>query len=193
MTEKRSGRPARVWVQHELLPFDSHLPMPAQGVGGRQARPAARPGGGGYLNGCTSPEVAKGETGARKKIADFGVSGAGRADQIRESQLLSELDAMGLSSVMLRVATEIGFDNFMLMWEILDRAPEALSDSESAIHMRLPRLNAYRRYQRNRFVEALAAAGWSQPEIKEKVELELGEKLSSRHTRRLMASRRVKV
>lgn len=99
---------------------------------------------------------------------------------------------MGLSSVMLQVAAQIGFDAFMAMWQILDLAPDALTDSESAIHVRLPRLQAYRRYQRNRFVEALAAAGWTQPEIREKVKAELGEELSQRHTRRLMASRRVR-
>lgn len=99
---------------------------------------------------------------------------------------------MGLSTTMLQVAAEIGFDNFMAMWEILDRAPEALTDTESAIHLRLPRLQAYRRYQRNRFVEALAAAGWTQPEIRAKVKAELGEKLSDRHMRRLMQSHRVR-
>jgi hypothetical protein len=58
--------------------------------------------------------------------------------------------------------------------------------------VRLPRLQAYRRYQRNRFVEALATAGWTQPEIREKVKAELGEELSQRHMRRLMQSHRVR-
>jgi hypothetical protein len=143
--------------------------------------------GGGYLDECTGSEL---QPRAPKKFAAIAVSGAGTAEQIREAQLLTELDAMGLSSVMLQVAAQIGFDNFMAMWQVLDNAPEV--EHESAIVIRLPRLQAYRRYQRNRFVEALAAAGWTQPEIREKVKAELGEKLSQRHTRRLMASRRVR-
>lgn len=189
MSKKRSGRPARVWVQHELLPFDALPGLPAQGVGARQAPPSTSRRGGGYLNECTGSELSRR---APKKFAGIPVSGAGTAEQIREAQLLTELDAMGLSSVMLQVAAQIGFDAFMAMWQILDLAPDALTDSESAIHVRLPRLQAYRRYQRNRFVEALAAAGWTQPEIREKVKAELGEELSQRHTRRLMASRRVR-
>lgn len=189
MSQKRSGRPARVWVQHDLLPPDFGLASSAQGVGARQAHPSPSRRGGGYLDECNGSELSPR---AQKKFAGIGVSGAGRPEQIREAQLLTELDAMGLSSVMLLVAAEIGFDNFMAMWQILDRAPEVLTDNESAIMLRLPRLQAYRRYQRNRFVEALAAAGWTQPEIREKVKAELGENLSQRHTRRLMASRRVR-
>jgi len=189
MSQKRSARPARVWVQHELLPLTPATRLPAQGVGARQARPGPGPGWGGYLDERTSPEVAQG---ARKNFAQLALSGAGRPDQLRETQLLFELDAMGLSSTMLLVAAAIGFDNFMAMWQILDSSPDALSDSESAIHVRLPRLQAYRRYQRNRFVEALATAGWTQPEIREKVKAELGEELSQRHMRRLMQSHRVR-
>lgn len=192
MSRKRSARPARMWVQAELLPFDLASPAPAQGVGGRQATPLPSRRGGGYLNGCTASEVGQGPNAPRKKFAKFALSGAGAPDQIREAQLLFELDAMGLSTTMLQVAAEIGFDNFMAMWQILDRAPEALTETESAIHVRLPRLQAYRRYQRNRFVEALAAAGWTQPEIRAKVKAELGEKLSDRHMRRLMQSHRVR-
>ena len=189
MSQRRSARAARVWVQYDLIPFDPLPGLPAQGVGGRHAPPLPSRRGGGYLDECKRSELSPK---ASKKFAGIPVSGAGTPEQIREAQLLSELDAMGLSSVMLQVAAQIGFDNFMAMWQILDGAPEALTDSESAIHLRLPRLQAYRRYQRNRFVEALAAAGWTQPEIRKKVKAELGEDLSQRHTRRLMSSRRVR-
>ncbi|MFN4360484.1 MAG: hypothetical protein ACK4F4_07150 [Hylemonella sp.] len=187
--ELRSGRPARVWVQFELLPFDEGMGMPGQGVGARQAQAGPLPGGGGYLDESGGPEL---QEGPRKKFAGIAVSGAGTPEQIREAQLLRELDDMGLSNVLLQVAHAIGFDNFMRMWQLLDMLPEALTDSESAILLRMPRHRAYRRYQRNRFVEALAAAGWSQPDILAKVKTELGENLSKRHTRRLMSSRRVR-
>jgi len=110
----------------------------------------------------------------------------------REAALLEELDAMGLSRVMLQVAHAIGFDNFMAMWRILDGAYETLTDNESGIAVRLPRLAAYKRYQRNRFIEAMAAMGKTQPEISRSVHRELGEKVSDRHIWRLMAGSRVK-
>ncbi len=106
--------------------------------------------------------------------------------------MVAELEAMGLSAVLLQVAVAIGFDAFMAMWRVLDRADELMTDNGSGIQLRMPRLSAYRRFQRNRFVEVLADAGWSQPEIRAHIERQLGEKLSNRHTRRLMAARRVK-
>jgi hypothetical protein len=110
----------------------------------------------------------------------------------REASLLDELDAMGLSSVMLNVARTIGFDNFMAMWRILDGAHEAISENDSGIYIRLQRLSAYRRYQRNRFIEAMAGMGMSHPEISWSVKRDLGEEVSDRHIWRLMAGGRVK-
>jgi hypothetical protein len=109
----------------------------------------------------------------------------------REAALLSELDAMGLSRVMLQVAQTIGFDNFMAMWQILDGSHEAIADNDSGIYIRLQRMSAYKRYQRNRFIEAMAAMGMSQPEISRSVKRDLGEKVSDRHIWRLMAGGRV--
>jgi hypothetical protein len=99
---------------------------------------------------------------------------------------------MGLSRVLLRIAHAVGFDNFMLMWRILDAAPDTYTDNESGISLRIPRLAAYKRYQRNRFIEALAAVGMSHAEIQHAVWRELGEKVSDRHTHRLMAAGRVR-
>lgn len=106
--------------------------------------------------------------------------------------MLDELDAMGLSRVMLQVAHAIGFDNFMAMWRILDASYESMADNDSGIYIRLQRLNAYKRYQRNRFIEAMAAMGLSHPEITSAVKRDLGENVSDRHIWRLMAGGRVK-
>ncbi|MFN4360540.1 MAG: hypothetical protein ACK4F4_07435 [Hylemonella sp.] len=143
-----------------------------------------------YLNTRSGSKV---EDQARpKKFAGIAAHGAGSSDQIRESMMLAELDAMGLSSTALQVAARIGFDNFMAVWQLLDMLPDTWSENESAILWRLPRLQAWRRYQRNRFVEALATAGWTQPEIRARVKQELGEDLSDRHMRRLMSNTRVR-
>jgi len=187
MSHKRSDTSAQGWIQGSLLPDD-------QGVGGRHGHGHGLAGGGGYLYGCNPSEVARGP---RKKIAKFPRSlpkGEICAPPVnpREAALLEELDAMGLSRVMLQVAHAIGFDNFMAMWRILDGAYETLTDNESGIAVRLPRLAAYKRYQRNRFIEAMAAMGKTQPEISRSVHRELGEKVSDRHIWRLMAGSRVK-
>lgn len=187
MADRRSGTAAQGWDQLDLLD-------PGHGVGGRQGPGHGPEGGGGYLNGCTPPEVPKGARKKFSKISRFALRaeiGTAPADP-REAALLEELDAMGLSRVMLQIAHTIGFDNFMAMWRILDGAHEAIADNDSGIYIRLQRLSAYRRYQRNRFIEAMAAIGMSHPEISLSVKRDLGEKVSDRHIWRLMAGGRVK-
>lgn len=187
MRHRRSGGAAQGWQQLDLM---GDVP----GVGARHGHGHSTAGGGGYRNGCTPTEVAHG---ARKKIAKIsrfapvGEFGARQLDD-REKALLAELDAMGLSRVLLQVAHAIGFDAFMVAWRILDAAPETWTDSESGIQLRMPRLTTYKRYQRNRFIEAMAAIGMTQPEIARAVARDLGEKVSDRHIWRLMAAGRVK-
>jgi hypothetical protein len=180
MGEKRTGLHAQAWSQLDLI-------EPGHGVGARQGQGHGQAGGGGYLSGCTPPEG--GQRGPKKIAKKFS---ANPDLDPREAALLDELDAMGLSRVMLQVAHKIGFDNFMEMWRILDASYEAIADNDSGIYIRLQRLNAYRRYQRNRFIEAMAAVGLSQPEISRSVKRDLGEEVSDRHIWRLMAGGRVK-
>lgn len=180
MGHRRSGAAAQAWDQLDLLD-------PGQGVGGRQSQEPATEGGGGYLNECTPPEVRQRRT--KKNFAKFPANS--QLDP-REAALLSELDAMGLSRVMLQIAQTIGFDNFMAMWQILDGSPELWIESESGISVRLQRLSTYKRFQRNRFIEAMAAMGKTQLEISRSVTRDLGEKVSDRHIWRLMAGGRIK-
>lgn len=180
MVDKRSGTDAQSWNQLDLLPHE-------QGVGGRQAIGHGTAGGGGYLNECTPSELR--QRPLKKNFANFPANS--QLDP-REAALLSELDAMGLSRVMLQIAQTIGFDNFMAMWRILDGSYEAMADNDSGIYIRLQRLSAYKRFQRNRFIEAMAAMGMSRPEISSSVKRDLGEKVSDRHIRRLMGPGRVK-
>src|SRR3990167_11358872 len=78
MGHKRSGTAAQAWDQLDLLPHE-------QGVGGRQAMRHGQPGGGGYLNECTRPEVR--QRPLKKKFAD---SLAISQLDPREAALLSE-------------------------------------------------------------------------------------------------------
>ena len=140
--------------------------MHGQGVGARQGTPTPTAGGGGYLDECTPPEL---WTDAKFR----------------------ELADMGLSSVWLQVAKEIGYDAFMRMWRVLDAAEETHSDSGSMLEIQLRRFSSWRRYQRNRFIEALVDMGLDDTAIRSRVNLELGEELSPSHIRRLAKRRRV--
>lgn len=136
----------------------------AQGVGARQGDLFAPVGGGGYLNECT-------------------------ASKIWEKAKLSELADMGLPSVWLRVADAIGYDKFLIFWRILDTAAEQRevrrSENESMIELQLRRYSSFKRYQRNRFIETLAATGLPSAAIQQAVKQQLGEKLHVQHIRRL--------
>lgn len=138
-----------------------------QMVGGRQGQPGRRRRGGRYLNECTSSDV-------------------------WEVARLRELEVMGLPGVWIDVARAIGYENFMAMWGILDRAVSMRSESESMIEVQLRRLASYHRFQRNRFIEALAASGMQDRQIRDALQLQLGEKLSLSHISRLAAPRRVR-
>jgi hypothetical protein len=142
-------------------------PAPGQGVGGRQGRPRRGRRGGGYLHECTSSNV-------------------------WEVAKIRELESMGMPGVWLAVAREIGYDRFMAMWRILDRAVHLRSESESMIEVQLRRLSSFHRYQRNRFIESLVASGFGDKEIRETVKAQLGENLSLSHISRLAGRRKVR-
>lgn len=181
MRDRRSARRAQAWDQLDLL-------GDGQGVGGGQGQGHGQAGGGGYPDGCTPPELRQRPP---KNFAKSSLLAANGDIAPREAALLAELEQMGLSRVVLQVAHAIGFDNFMATWRILDGAYEARTDNDSGIYVRLPRLSAYRRYQRNRFIESLAALGHTQQEISHQVKRHLGEDVSDRHIWRLMAAGRV--
>jgi len=99
---------------------------------------------------------------------------------------------MGMPTVWIDVARAIGYDAFMAMWAILDRAVHLRSESESMIEVQMRRLASFRRFQRNRFIETLAASGLADREIQDQLAAQLGEKLSRSHISRLAAPCRVK-
>lgn len=135
-------------------------------VGGRQCTKAVRRGGGGYLDGRTSAEL--------------------RADP-----RLRELAEIGLSATWLGVAQLLGYDQFVAMWRQLSADP-ALRNDDDQIELRLRPFRSYERYQRNRYIDTLVAAGLRPSEIHDMVRTELGESLSYRHIKRLAASSRLR-
>ena len=164
MRDRRSGSAAQAWDQLDLLPR-------AQGVGARQGDLFPDAGGGGYLNGCTNSKLLEGAK-------------------------LRELADMGLPDVWLRVADAIGYDNFLQLWRILETAAEhreiRRSENESMIEVQLRRFTSFKRYQRNRWIEALASGGMPNAAIQQAVKHRLGEKLDRSHIRRLANSGRMR-
>lgn len=136
----------------------------AEGVGGRQADLFPSEGGGGYLDECTSSKVLEGAK-------------------------IRELCDMGLPAIWIRIAEAIGYDNFLQMWRILETAAELReirrSENESMIEVQLRRYTSFQRYQRNRWIETLAANGLPNAVIQQAVKQRLGEKLDRSHIRRL--------
>lgn len=136
----------------------------AQGVGGRQRDLFSSGGGGGYLNECTESKVL-------------------------EVAKIRELSDMGLPAIWIRVAEAIGYDNFLQLWRILDTAAELReirrSENESMIEVQLRRYTSFQRYQRNRWIETLAANGLPNAVIQRAVKQRLGEKLDRSHIRKL--------
>jgi hypothetical protein len=98
----------------------------------------------------------------------------------------------GPAAVWIDVARAIGYDCFMAMWAILDRSMQLRSESESMIEVQLRRLASYRRFQRNRFIESLVPKAWATRRIRDRVQRELGEKLSLSHISRLAGRRKVR-
>lgn len=141
--------------------------VPDGGVGGRHRRPRVPGRGGGYLPECD-----------------------GR--QLRETAGLRELVDMGLPAIWLDVAREIGVEAFLRMWALLDAEQSLWSDNASMLEMSLRRFASWRRYQRNRYVETLAAVGLSPRLIRERVHVELGEELTQRHIGKLVSRRKVR-
>jgi hypothetical protein len=95
---------------------------------------------------------------------------------------------MGLAAPWLRVADAIGTDAFLAMWRILDQEP-SLHTERGDIEIHLRPFTSYLRYQRNRYIEQLHAAGRTPAEIREAVRLNLCERLSLRHIYRVLTGK----
>ena len=101
---------------------------------------------------------------------------------------LDELKRMGLPRWFLRAAEELGTDAALAFWRILDGDPGNWHN-DTTLRVRLRPYRSYLRFQRNRFIEALAAQGLRPDEIRVRLRRQLGEDVSHRHITRLAKSR----
>lgn len=133
------------------------------GVGGRQrsAAPARR--GGGYPDICTT-----------------------EGSLVRDPRL-AELREIGLGRHWLRVAEEIGVDNFLATWHILSR-DDSVQDDCGRVH--IPSISTYLRYQRNRVIGTMAADGSTAGEIQQALKERLGYDLTESYIRQLIRKRK---
>jgi len=142
-----------------------------EGVGGRQEQTPADPGGGGYLDNCTD---------FKNRVSRE------RADAANDPRL-ADLRNYGLNSRWLTVASIIGFDEFMAMWQMLDEiACRRSGDDTAEIRFRLPRFKKYLKHQRNLYIKSLAEdKNMPTVQIQKIIEHENHEKLSPNYIRRL--------
>lgn len=94
---------------------------------------------------------------------------------------------MGLAAPWLRVAEVIGVDAFLAMWRLVDAEPAFAGDGSGMLDLRIRPYRSYLRFQRNRYIETLHAQGKTLEEIRELVRLDLCERISLRHIRRLVS------
>lgn len=141
-------------------------------VGGRRRSDRAPVVRGGYQDICNVFEF------------DVGVKKIAGADP-----RLAELAQMGLPDYWLQVAAYLGFDAFLGMWRILDGNRNSIpASNRSGGNSMAPTLRTYSnylRFQKNRFIETLAAQGVEPKEIQRRVASQLCETISLVHIRRL--------
>lgn len=142
MNEKRTNEP-QIATQHDLPG------LPPQGWGVGNHPPLLPPVGGGYLSICMPYEFS-GPPVTRRKFSD---------------PRIAQLAEMGLQRVLIDVAEAIGFEAFMTAWKIFDAAPELRDQGPSHLRLTMRTFGAWRRYQRNRYIEQLFAAGLSNDEV----------------------------
>ena len=88
---------------------------------------------------------------------------------------LDELRKMGLSAAWQRVASEIGFDNFLKMWRVLD-SESKFQDERYGLLMNLRRYSSYLRYQRATYILNCHKKGLNYEQITQKTNVAFCEK-----------------
>lgn len=137
-------------------------------VGARGAHQDGADRGGGYLKICGSAKPG--------------------AAVVPRDPRLDELEKVGLPRLWLSMAERVGFDAFLDVWRMLS-ADRSRERDEGGLRMpKLRDFDSYLRYQRNRYIEALARQGMEPADIRKMVERNLGEHLDDSHVERLVRS-----
>lgn len=161
MNEKRNPSPG-------TAPLTTPGTPPPPPLGARQDSPPPPAGGGGYLStrGCTN--------------SDF---------ELPEDPRLADLRRIGLPRAWLMVAETVGVDAFLEVWRRLSSEDFGGHIRRDTGGTRMPELrsyDSYLRYQRNRYIDALAARGLSAADVRRAVARNLREPLDEKHVFKIM-------
>lgn len=104
---------------------------------------------------------------------------------------IAELIDIGLPQLWIDVAHLLGYDDFVALWAAWSAEP-SLRGRRNAIELRLRTIRAFEKYQRNRYIETLVAAGLRPSQIHTMLQNELGENMSFRHLKRLTNAAKVR-
>ncbi|MFN3303220.1 MAG: hypothetical protein ACK44A_05810 [Roseateles sp.] len=104
---------------------------------------------------------------------------------------IAELIDIGMPELWIDVARLIGYDDFVALWAAWSAEP-SLRGRRNAIELRLRTIRSFEKYQRNRYIETLVAAGLKPREIYTMLQTELGEDMSLRHLKRLTNAAKVR-
>lgn len=126
-------------------------------VGVRHSPTTSHSQGGGYLQNCTI-----------FKPLDT---------QTERDPRIDELKKMGLHIAWIRVAEEIGFDNFLKMWRVID-GEEKFQDERYGLLMSLRRYNSYKRHQRYIYIMNCYKSGHDYEKIAKKINSAFCEKVA---------------
>lgn len=88
----------------------------------------------------------------------------------------------------MRLAQEIGVDAYLALWSRVG-TDDAFLNRHGYIELKMRPFRSFLRYQRNRHIKALAAAGMRAEAIRKQVQIDLCERLSKRHILRVMAKK----
>ena len=162
MSEKRN-------LNSKMDAPDALSPDPACRGGGSAVDMLFSEGGGGYLETC------KDLTGAKKNSADL------------DREWMSLLAATGINQPLLNVADRMGFQNFVLMWSVLDQDDMVLDDRR---RLHVPSLQkTLLRLQRNRLIRELGESGLSAREIIDALPVSLRKDLKRRTVLRILSGK----
>lgn len=136
------------------------------GVGARHDGSATAEAGGGYLDICT----------------DFKLP-----EKISRDPRIAELSKVGINGKWRGLASQIGFDAFIVVWNHLSMHAE---DGDDGHRVYVPKFDLFMRYQRNRYILALSNDGHKPSEIQRIIAEELGESVHVMHICRLIRQAR---
>lgn len=155
---------------HEIAQADLFGASVSPGVGARQASDRFPAGGGGYQDMC----------------------GTQNFSCPSQDPRFAELRRIGLPRMWLILAETVGFDAFLEVWRRLTIEGEDSGYARETGGVKMPSLrsyDAYLRYQRNRYIDALAARGLKPAEVRRAVARNLSEPLDEKHVFKLMNRR----